>query len=209
MTAIGVLNTDLSDWLGRSDFTTEDFDRINNRVASKLSLDLAPVSRTLSVQITNTPGSNAWTLPSDYLFAKSITVDDRDAFMRVAPINLIKAWNAQADVGTPQYFSIEGNSLIVSPDPGTTSTYTLNLSYIATLQSLTTSDSTNDVTVAVPHLWHHLAMYYATELMQDFQANIIHKQKYDEELNSFNISQNLKRISGSPKTTFSRSHRVP
>ena len=208
MPSVGDLNSALSTWLARADFTAQTFDDVNERALSKLKLDIGPVAQITTTTITNVAGQNAWALPADFLVARSITLDNNQAFLLIAPLEHIHGWNEQAETGLPLYFNIEGSNIVVSPDPAS-DVYTLNLTYLASLSELPNSDSTNTLTSTIPHLWFHLTAYYANDFIQDMPMAASHLQRYQEELRAFNRLQSRIRINGTSFRSIPRSRRLP
>lgn len=74
------------------------------------------------------------------------------------------------DTGSPRYFSIRDGSLILDPEPD--GTYTLYLTYIGALATLSADADTNDVMSRYPDLYIYQALTHAAVWAGDEKRSI-------------------------------------
>jgi hypothetical protein len=203
MSDLATLTAAFNTWLGRSDLSGATADDINLQVVSKIRQDVRSLTQETTTTITNSAGVNSWPLPADFLFAKSVSLNSNTApKLSLYPQHLLRTYNEQLAGGEPIFYAFQGETIMVSPPPGTDDQFTITLDYIAAFSALEDLSDTNYVLANAPHLWHHLAQYYANLYTQDMEMANHHIARYQQELQGFNASETKRRMGGSAIRTF-------
>lgn len=155
ITTYAELKTSVASWLARSDLTTQ--------IPDFITLFEAEANRKLRVRqqrqtTTLTPTNGAVTLPSDYLYWKTVTVANYPPLEYKDPSWLYSAYTTSTE-GTPLYFTIEGSTLTTRPAVADD----IVLSYFEKIDALSDSNTTNWLLAAHPdvYLWGALHEAYS------------------------------------------------
>lgn len=165
LTSYSTLKSSIADWLNRDDLTSV--------IPDFISLAEAQIERRVPTQKMvkratapiDTPFS---ALPADFLSAKSLiltstaptqplvylTEDEMDAKKQVYRTS-----------GTPRYFALVGNQIEVLPAPDTS--YTAELTYVATLAKLSDSNTSNWVLDRHPDVYLYGTLLQAAPYLRD------------------------------------------
>jgi len=159
------LKSSIADWLNRDDLTAV--------IPDFISLAEAQMERRLPTQkmvkranaTIDTPFS---ALPSDFLSCKSLVLTS------TAPVQqLIFLTEDEVDAkkyvyrttGKPQYFALIGNQIEVLPAPDTS--YTAELTYVATLAKLSDANTSNWILDRHPDLYLYGSLLQAAPYLRD------------------------------------------
>jgi len=159
------LKSSIADWLNRDDLTAV--------IPDFISLAEAQMERRLPTQkmvkranaTIDTPFS---ALPSDFLSCKSLVLTS------TAPVQqLIFLTEDEVDAkkyvyrttGKPQYFALIGNQIEVLPAPDTS--YTAELTYVATLAKLSDANTSNWIGDRHPDLYLYGSLLQAAPYLRD------------------------------------------
>lgn len=159
------LKSSIADWLNRDDLTAV--------IPDFISLAEAQMERRLPTQkmvkranaTIDTPFS---ALPSDFLSCKSLVLTS------TAPVQqLIFLTEDEVDAkkyvyrttGKPQYFALVGNQIEVLPAPDTS--YTAELTYVATLAKLSDANTSNWILDRHPDLYLYGSLLQAAPYLRD------------------------------------------
>jgi hypothetical protein len=165
LNSYSALRTSIGDWLNRDDLTAV--------IPDFISLAEAQMERRLPTQkmvkranaTIDTPFS---ALPSDFLSAKSLVLTS------TAPVQpLVFLTEDELDAkkyvyrttGKPQYFALVGNQIEVLPAPDTS--YTAELTYVATLAKLSDSNTSNWVLERHPDVYLYGSLLQAAPYLRD------------------------------------------
>ena len=165
LNSYSALRTSIGDWLNRDDLTAV--------IPDFISLAEAQMERRLPTQkmvkranaTIDTPFS---ALPSDFLSAKSLVLTS------TAPVQpLVFLTEDELDAkkyvyrttGKPQYFALIGNQIEVLPAPDTS--YTAELTYVATLAKLSDSNTSNWVLERHPDVYLYGSLLQAAPYLRD------------------------------------------
>lgn len=165
LTSYSELKSSLADWLNRDDLTSV--------IPDFISLAEAQMERRLPTQKTvkranatlDTPFS---ALPADFLSAKSLILTSTSpvkqlVFLTEDELDAKKpVYNA---TGTPKYFALVGNQIEVVPSPDTS--YTAELTYVATLSKLSDSNTSNWILARHPDVYLYGALLQAAPYLRD------------------------------------------
>ena len=165
LTSYSALKSSVADWLNRDDLTSV--------IPDFISLAEAQMERRLPTQkmvkranaTIDTPFS---ALPADFLSAKSLVLTS------TAPVQpLIFLTEDELDskkyvyraTGKPIYFALVGNQIEVLPAPDTS--YTAELTYVATLAKLSDSNTSNWILARHPDVYLYGALLQAAPYLRD------------------------------------------
>jgi hypothetical protein len=175
ITTYSELKSAILDWMARSDFST-------SQVEDTITLFEAVANRRLRVRqmeaedtLTTTDGED--TLPTDYLTWRSLTYEaDVAGELEYVDPKWLRASYPSTDSGTPQFFTIEGETLTVRPVDDTTD---LTLRYYQKVPALSSGNDTNWLLTAHPDLYLFGSLVEANAFTQDEKA-LIWKARRDE-----------------------------
>jgi hypothetical protein len=165
LTSYSTLKSSIADWLNRDDLTSV--------IPDFISLAEAQIERRVPTQkmvkranaTIDTPFS---ALPADFLSAKSLVLTS------TAPVQpLVFLTEDELDskkyvyrtTGKPIYFALVGNQIEVLPAPDTS--YTAELTYVATLAKLSDSNTSNWVLERHPDVYLYGTLLQAAPYLRD------------------------------------------
>jgi hypothetical protein len=104
--------------------------------------------------------TSSMALPSGFSSLKSIflNTDPRVVLTYMTPDDLRYYWGAQA-TGQPVNYSLIENEIVFGPSPDTT--YTVDLTYIASLTALSSTNQTNWLLTGNPDLYFYASLMHA------------------------------------------------
>lgn len=172
ITTYAELKSSIASWLARSDLTSAipDFITLFEAHANR-NLRVRSMRATTSL----TPSSGVVTLPADYLEWKTVIPSGSSPLEYKEPDWLYSAY-PNGDVGTAQFFTIEGSSLTTRP--ATTSNVTLT--YFQKLTPLSDSATSNWLLAAHPDLYLFGSLVEANAYTLDPNAAALWKARRDE-----------------------------
>ena len=165
LTSYSTLKSSIADWLNRDDLTSV--------IPDFISLAEAQIERRVPTQkmvkranaTIDTPFS---ALPADFLSAKSLVLTSTAP---VQPLVFLtedeldsKKW-VYRTTGKPIYFALVGNQIEVLPAPDTS--YTAELTYVATLAKLSDSNTSNWVLERHPDVYLYGSLLQAAPYLRD------------------------------------------
>lgn len=190
------LLTELDAWLDRSDLAA--------RIPTFIKLFEARANRQLRVPEMHTETSFAtavgvaeMTLPSDFLSAREIYLDDDpDVVLAAMAPAVLRNTYPTATTGVPAAYSVVGNQIILAPTPD--DDYTLILNYYQRIPALTEDNPTNWLLEKNPdlYLWGSLCM--AEAYLRDDPRLAVWKAAWDEATHEINVQGNRQRNPSSP-----------
>lgn len=165
LTSYSELKSSIADWLNRGDLTAV--------IPDFISLAEAQMERKLPTQkmvkranaTIDTPFS---ALPSDFLSAKSLILTSTSPVRQLTFISqdeLDAKKHIYSATGKPNYFALVGNQIEVLPAPD--SSYTAELTYIATLSKLSDSNTSNWVLARHPDVYLYGSLLQAAPYLRD------------------------------------------
>ena len=165
LTSYSELKSSIADWLNRGDLTAV--------IPDFISLAEAQMERKLPTQkmvkranaTIDTPFS---ALPSDFLSAKSLILTSTSPVRQLTFISqdeLDAKKYIYSATGKPNYFALVGNQIEVLPAPD--SSYTAELTYIATLSKLSDSNTSNWVLARHPDVYLYGSLLQAAPYLRD------------------------------------------
>lgn len=165
LTSYTALKSSVADWLNRDDLTSV--------IPDFISLAEAQMERRLPTQkmvkrSTATIDTPFSALPSDFLSCKALILTSTSpvqqlVFLSEDEVDAKKyVYNA---TGKPKYFSLIGNQIEVMPAPDTS--YTAELTYVATLAKLSNSNASNWVLERHPDVYLYGSLLQAAPYLRD------------------------------------------
>lgn len=195
------LQDDIADWLARDDIP-EKIKRFIQIAESDICKDLRV--RGQEKQKTFTLTSSVDTLPSDFKGARSLYVDvtgDNRELDYLSPRVFHRARVATMS-GTPQAYTIEGNSIYFAPSPGTTDPVTVKMLYIGNYAELEQPNDSNGLLESHYNVYLSKALAYGFAYLRDDDQAAKWKGEYDEYVVKLNRNANRERFHGNSLKRF-------
>jgi hypothetical protein len=147
--------------------------------------------------LTTTPGVNYVALPLDYSSPKSLTVSGTTT----APLTLIGAdtfnlYSANNTLGEPRYYKIQGDNLLLFPNPS--SALSINLVYYQTLAALSSTNTTNWVLTKYPYVYLYGAMVEYATYANDSEQIQYNKTEFNNAIEDMWFNNALESFGGGP-----------
>jgi len=139
VTTYATLKSDIAGWLLRDDLTAAipSFVRLAE-AAIRRDLRIRQMLRTSTMTLT----AQSMALPSDFLEMERITIDsDTEWLLQYLPPASLYSSAAYRDTGSPAYYTVEGDYLVVAPPP--TDSPDALISYYRPYDALTDDADTN------------------------------------------------------------------
>lgn len=193
VTTYSGLITAIGNWLNRSD--------LENRIPEFIALLEARLNRILRVpemeDATTLTAAATVSLPTDFLEARSLylNTDPRQELSAVSLGTLRTKYAVQA-TGKPEVYAISDGAFVLGPAPD--DTYSMPLAYYQRIPSLSTSNTTNWLSLKHPdvYLWGALTM--AEAFLWNDERVPQWKAAWDEALEELIAHGNKKRYGAGP-----------
>ena len=163
----GNLRTHFKAVLNRSDITDALADTFIDQGIARIQRSLRVPSMETQNTYNFTSQTTKVTLPSNFLEAIDVYYGNR-ALTRL-PMRDIQEHSKSAESGSPYYFTREGSSLLLYPQP---SGGTLVLNYYASFEEMTTDSSENLLAQIAPDLIIYAALTYASDYYLDERSAV-------------------------------------
>ena len=162
------LKTAVANWLNRSDLT----DRLDEFIElAEASLNRNLRTRQMLVRTTTSASAQYIALPTDFLEMQNIEITSTDP-----PKRLIYATSGRSDdirtqgnnqIGTPVYYTLEGEAIQLNPTPDTS--YTLQINYFKKIPALSTlaDSSYNWLLSTHPDIYLYSILMQASPYLMD------------------------------------------
>ena len=165
LNSYSALKSSIADWLNRDDLTST--------IPDFISLAEAQLERRLPVQkrtqrSTATISAQFSSLPSDFVSAKSLVLTSTSP---VQPLTFLTEDELDAKKaiyrtsGKPLFFCLIGNQIEVLPAPDTS--YTVEITYVATLAKLSDSNTSNWLLERHPDVYLYGSLLQAAPYLRD------------------------------------------
>lgn len=193
ITSYSTLQTEIANWLHRSDLTTY--------IQTFISLGEDRIYRELRVKTMETALSGAISagvlaLPSDYIELKYAYVVDTNSFIlqRTTPDALYQRYPDRTAGGSPRFIAREGSNFIFGPYPD--STYTIKGIYYARLTKLSDVNTSNWFITDAPNLLLFAALAEAAPFLQNDERIPIWEAKYQDQKSQVQREDDNEALSG-------------
>jgi hypothetical protein len=184
-------------WLNRSDLTAVIPDFVSlaeGRIARDLRLRKQVVNTTLST----VAGTQAVTLPSDFLEAENLVVTNTSpagALSVVTPEYLDRKFPESANyTGQPLVYTIIGDTLVFGPTPD--GVYTVDMSYYQRFTALATA-STNWLLTNHPAVYLNACLVEGSAYLMDADKAQAYESRYQAAINDLQFRDDAALRSGS------------
>lgn len=188
------LTASVADWLNRAD--------LSSRVPDFIALAEADLNSKLRVQQmvktkTAVLSSTRYPLPSDWLEAHSITVDQtRNSRLQYAPPDeLYRIREEMSHIKYPTHYSLWGGNIEVAP---VNADVTVQMSYYARLTGLSATNPTNWLLTLRPDAYLYGALVHAAPYLVEDERTAVWAAGYANAINSLNDADTKARFSGAP-----------
>lgn len=148
-----------------------------------------------SYQTITTAGNNSISLPDDFGSLKNAQIIGSTNYVLdiLSDDNLLQmSSNNYQDI--PQYFVIQGNSMLLYPIPN--GEYTVSIIYYTTLKGLSSINTTNWLLSKAPDVYLYGALVEACIDTQDFDLLQIYEPRYQQAMNNLDASFTVESFSG-------------
>jgi hypothetical protein len=165
LTSYSALRASIADWLNRDDLTSV--------IPDFISLAEAQLERRLPTQkmvkrVDITISAQFTTLPSDFLSAKSLVLTSTAPVQQLVFLTedeLDAKKTVYRTTGKPQYFALIVDQVETLPPPDTS--YTAELTYVATLAKLSDSNASNWILERHPDVYLYGSLLQAAPYLRD------------------------------------------
>lgn len=143
------LKTDIQTWMQNTgtDFTSQ-LDVFINNTEQRLLREIDPEAFVFNVYSALTSGNRFMNNPSDLLIIKNLLIENGDdrIFLEMKTDEFIyEYWPDDSQTGTPKYFAnYDDDTTLIAPTPD--SNYRVEMQYIARIQTLSNTNTTNWLT---------------------------------------------------------------
>jgi|TARA_A200000113_G_C8751179_1_gene317926 hypothetical protein len=181
------LKTQIADFLNRSDLTSK-LDFFIDATEGELNRRLR--TKDMVVRATATADSQYLSLPTDWLEAINIEITSGDFTpllqQSIESLDVYRKANDNTS-GQPVFFSIVDKTLELAPTPDTS--YTLQLTYYASIAALSSTNTTNFVSTGHPDVYLYGCLKHASiYLMEDERVNMF-SQLFEKALEEMRMEQ--------------------
>ena len=203
MTTRSELLADLDPWLARDDIS------VNVDTSTFLRMAQAVLNRRIRVRAQETTvelscTSRTTALPSDYLSARSVTLQSTIGRVldQLTPERIRESaiWNNQggsAADNTPAAYAIEGTNLILAPAPTVSAPVIIDLVYFAKFADLTASNDTNWLLTNAYDIYLYACLHVVGVYLQDVEMAQGYESLMDKGIIELERSERRARFGGS------------
>ena len=157
------LQDSVATWINRTNLTSSipDFIAI---AESRINADVRLRQGIVTSTLTTVSNQDYVDLPDDWLEFKALSISGKP--LHYVPADRVRDKNGNDSVrGTPTEYSIEGDSLLLTPGPSTTA-LTIDIKYYAKLVALATTP-TNWLLTLYPNIYLYGSLVSAYQFMMD------------------------------------------
>jgi hypothetical protein len=196
ITDYSTLKTEIANWIHRSDLTTN-IPTFIQLTESKIANSIKGLPLETTITQTLTAGVNTLTLPNDYNEMQNIVVQSNPtSILEFVPDNVLSQYNSTNTSGVPEFFTIVGNNILLSKIPD--SNYSITITYIAKLTSLSDINTSNWVLTNFPYLYLYGSLIEASIYTNDPDQVQFYQTKFDSAIIDVISKYSNQKFSGSP-----------
>lgn len=206
-TTYAKLIADLDAYTGRSsstsaNWTTARKEQFIENAEAMLKRDLH--IREMETSTTLTANSLETALPADFRELRAISIED-EQFPSVTylPPAQVRDSSAYFRGMNPTYWSIEGANLLLIPQPSTN--VTVNITYSAGLDALTSSNASNVLSLRYPDVYLYAALFQAFLFIGDSARASEHLELYNSAIRDVQVQDRRSRRAPGPLKRLVRS----
>jgi len=188
------LQTAVDNWLARTD--------LSGRSPEFITLAEARMNRELETQaqekratVTMTEGDTYVSLPTDVRRIRHVKLN-------TSPTTILKFYVPTANEenwpgtgqGKPKYYSVIGNEIYLRPEPD--SGYTMEIDYVASIDALSDSNTSNIILTRHPDVYLHGALCEAFGYLMDDQRHAKHDQLFSRAMGEIKAEEDRVKYGG-------------
>lgn len=181
------LKTAIANYLNRSDLTS-DIDTFIDNVEAELNRRLR--TKDMIKRATATADSQYLTVPTDWIEAINVEITSNDfspLFQQsIESLDVYRKSNNNS-VGQPVYFAMVDDSIELAPTPD--GEYTLQLTYYAKISALSSSNTSNFVSVSHPDVYLYGALKHASIFLMEDERIPMFTQQFEKALEEMRLEQ--------------------
>ena len=199
ITTYSELKTAIADFLARDDLTSQ-IDTFIDLAESRISRELETRSQDTRTTLTTSADNAYVSLPTDMRSIRNVKVmnNPRVTLRYLSPLQVKKEY-ATTGTGLPRVYSVIGDNLFLAPTPD--STLNIELTYKASVSSLSDSNTTNTILTRFPDLYLYASLFHAYTYLLDEQRatqynalveNILQSIRIDEEKGNYGVGLEMR-----------------
>jgi len=181
------LKTAIANYLNRSDLTS-DIDTFIDNVEAELNRRLR--TKDMIKRATATADSQYLTVPTDWIEAINVEITSNDfspLFQQsIESLDVYRKSNNNS-VGQPVYYAMVDDSIELAPTPD--GQYTLQLTYYAKISALSSSNTSNFVSVSHPDVYLYGALKHASIFLMEDERIPMFTQQFEKALEEMRLEQ--------------------
>lgn len=196
ITDYSTLKTEIANFIHRTDLTSN-IPTFIQLAEAKIANLIKGLPLETVVTSTMTAGVNYLALPNDYAEMQSIVVlSSPNSILQSIPDHVLATYNSNGISGVPEFYNISGSNIYFSKIPD--SSYSVQITYLARLASLTDIVTTNFVLTKYPYLYLYGALIEASIYTNDPDQVQFYQVKFDAAINDVLSQYGNQKFSGSP-----------
>jgi len=194
LTTFSQLKTSIANYLNRSDLTGVIPDFIT-LAESKLNRNLRLRKMQTTTTLTCVSGTATLDLPTDFLEVVQLYVDGNpNVVLDYVNPNEIELNNLTDSSGTPQLYTIIGDTIKLAPIPD--STHSVKLTYFQKIPALSDSNTTNFLLTHYPQIYLYGSLVESQPYIMNDERLVTWLTLYNESLNAANQDDEKGRYAG-------------
>ncbi len=194
ITTYSELQASISDWLNRSDLTSQIPDFI---ALAEADMDRRIRHWRMERRSTALLDTQYSALPNDFIEPVRLSITSGDTYKLEAESQaqlLDRRAQAGDTTGLPKYYAITGGTIEVFPSPS--SEYTLEMLYVSKLKPLTSSNTSNWILTYYPDCYLYGTLLHSAPFLEQDQRLTVWSALYEQSLQSVNNENNNAKFSG-------------
>lgn len=196
ITDYSTLKTEIASWIHRTDLTAQ-IPTFIQLAESKIANLIKGLPLETTITTTLTAGVSTLSLPNDYNEMQSIVVLSNPTMtLQLVPDHILSQYNANNTSGVPEFYSISGNNISFSKIPD--GNYSVKITYLAKLTSLSDVATTNWVLTKYPYLYLYGSLIETSIFTNDPDQVQFYQLKFDSAINDVLTQYSNQKFSGSP-----------
>lgn len=187
------LQADIARWLARDDLAN-DIKCFISLAESDICKDLRVRGQEATVEFSTLAGGD--TLPSDFLGARRVYIDvtGNDRTLDYLSPERFHTSRVATLTGTPQAFTIEGDTILFAPVSPSGNDITAKMLYLSAFNSLENPSDTNDLLDKNYEVYLYAALAHGFSFVRDNEEAAKYKAQYDAAVAKLNRNANRERF---------------
>ena len=192
------LQTAIDNWLARTDLAGRSPEFIALAEA-RMNRELETRSQEKRVTSTLTADDAYLTLPTDLRQIRSVRLNTnpRTVLKLLSPASA-DAEHPSTGTGKPIYYSVIGEEMYLRPTPD--SSYTIEIAYVAGIDALSSSNTSNTILTRHPDVYLHGSLSAAYGYLLDDARQSQHDALFTRAISEIKIEEEASKFGGAPLT---------